>query len=249
MYDVAFYVGLHQPAHAARFERCMVSVSRLRARKSDFPAREWMMDSGAFTEVTKHGGFRFPPEEYAEHVARWSRCGNMVAAVSQDYMCEPFALAATGGTVEQHQAQTVERYAAIRALRATAYILPVLQGWHPADYAAHVRLYGDLLAHGAWVGVGSVCKRNSSPGTIEDVLTAILQVRPDLRLHGFGLKLTALRSATVRALLHSADSMAWSFSARKQGRSGNDWREAARFVRRVAVRPRAAQLPLFSGGR
>jgi hypothetical protein len=236
---VKFYVGLHQPSDAQHFDRCMVSVNRLRDRRSDFTVREWMMDSGAFTEVTKHGGYRHGVEEYAEQVNRWHRCGDMVAASAQDWMCEPFAVAATGKSVAEHQQLTVERYAALRPLCPDAYVLPVLQGWHPADYASHIRQYGRLLTHGAWVGVGSVCKRNSSAGAIEDVLLAIHWERPDLRLHGFGLKLTALTSATVRDLLHSADSMAWSYSARKQGRNGNDWREAARFARRVATQPAA----------
>jgi hypothetical protein len=31
--------------------------------------------------------------------------------------------------------------------------------------------------------------------------------------------------------------MAWSYAARKQGRNANDWREAARFVGRIAAQP------------
>lgn len=46
--------------------------------------------------------------------------------------------------------------------------------------------------------------------------------------------------AGVREFLYSADSMAWSFAARKQGRSANDWREAARFADVVNA---AASLP------
>jgi hypothetical protein len=233
------------PNHAEHFERCMVSVNRLRNRVSDFPAREWMMDSGAFTEVTQHGGYRHGPAEYAEQCNRWKRCGDMVAAVSQDWMCEPFAVAKTGKTVPEHQALTVERYAALRAMTG-AYVLPVLQGWEPADFAAHVREYGNLLGHGAWVGVGSVCKRNTQVGAIEAVLRAILRERPDLKLHGFGLKLTALQDSAVRSLLYSADSMAWSYAARIQGRNGNDWREAREFSRRVNERP--PQRNLFERG-
>jgi hypothetical protein len=47
--------------------------------------------------------------------------------------------------------------------------------------------------------------------------------RPDLLLHGFGLKLAALQSQspTVRALLYSLDSMAWSFGGRKWGRKND----------------------------
>jgi hypothetical protein len=84
-----------------------------------------------------------------------------------------------------------------------------------------------------WVGVGSVCKRNGTPEQIEAVLDAIHNVRPDLRLHGFGVKLTSLRSGLIRSRLYSADSMAWSFAARKQGRDGNDWREAAAFADKI----------------
>jgi hypothetical protein len=84
----------------------------------------------------------------------------------------------------------------------------VLQGYAPADYAAHVRAYGARLEPRAWVGVGSVCKRNGRPAAIEAVLLAIKQERPDLRLHGFGVKLTALGSQLVRTLLFSADSTA-----------------------------------------
>jgi hypothetical protein len=229
-----FFPGLHIPSHARHFERCMVSVNRLRERRSGFGARDWIMDSGAFTEVTTHGGFREPVQAYAEQINRWSVDGaQLLAAVAQDFMCEPFALAKTGATVELHQEWTVERYDELLALRPAAYVIPVLQGWDPPDYAAHVRMYGSRLRAGAWVGVGSVCKRNTRPGDIEGVLHAIHGIRRDLRLHAFGLKLTALGEATIRDRLWSADSMAWSWAARRQGRNANDWREAARFVRRV----------------
>ena len=83
------------------------------------------------------------------------------------------------------------------------------------------------------MGVGSVCKRNARPDAILAVLDAILAVRPDLRLHGFGLKSTALAVLEIRNALESADSMAWSFAARYEGRGRNDWREAARLVAEI----------------
>ena len=95
--------------------------------------------------------------------------------------------------------------------------MPVLQGYSPESYVAHVDRYGELLTSGQWVGVGSVCKRNGNPDQIEDILLAIKAQRPDLRLYGFGPKLEALKSPTVRQLLHSSDSMAWSFAGRKTG--------------------------------
>ena len=65
--------------------------------------------------------------------------------------------------------------------------------------------------------IGSVCKRNGNPDQIEDILLAIKAQRPDLQLHGFGIKFHALQSPTVRQLLYSSDSMAWSFAGRKHG--------------------------------
>lgn len=188
------------------------------------------MDSGAFSIIAKHGGYPHPPSEYAAYIRRWASCGNLLAAVTQDYMCEPEMLARTGLTIPDHQRLTVERYDALIAEDTGVYIMPVLQGYAPADYVTHVRQYGERLAPGAWVGVGSVCKRNSNPSAIVAVLHAIKQERPDLLLHGFGVKATALGNSFVARNLYSADSMAWSFAARRAGRNGNDWREAAAWI-------------------
>jgi hypothetical protein len=201
-----------------------------------------MLDSGAFMEIILHGGYRDTPDGYARAVNRWARVGHLVAAVSQDYMCEPFVLARTGLDRATHQRLTIERYDALRALVSPAvHLMPVVQGYLPEHYAAHVGAYGDRLQPGMWVGVGSICKRNGSPREIAAVLRAIRSVRPDLRLHGFGAKLTALQSAEVRDLLWSADSMAWSYHARRNGGNANDWREAAAFADRITAwtpRPR-----------
>lgn len=226
---IEFYVGLHRPSAAQHFDRCMVSVNRLRDRRSDFAVGRWVLDSGAFTEIATHGHYRTEVGDYAEQVNRWARCGELVAAVSQDLMCESWILEKTGMSVLEHQALTIERYDALLPLVERTYVMPVLQGYEPMEYVQHIRDYGDRLRHRSWVGVGSVCKRNSSPDAIANVLLAIKTERPDLRLHGFGVKRTALTDPRVRALLFSADSMAWSFAARKAGRDANCWREADRY--------------------
>lgn len=240
-----FFTGLHQPSDARHFDAAFISVNRLRNRKGPFEVGDWIMDSGAFTTLHTHGGYPHPVSEYAEQVRRWSGNGNLMAAVAQDYMCEPFMLAKTGMTIEQHQLLTVERYDALLAEKTGVYILPVLQGYAPDDYVAHIAMYGDRLAPGAWVGVGSVCKRNGDPRSVAAVLLAIKRARPDLRLHGFGLKTTALADPLVRAQLETADSMAWSFHARKNGRNANDWREAVRWTEAIASRPVQHILDLF----
>jgi len=231
--DVRFFVGLHQPSDAKRVPDSFISVNRLRDRKSDFTVGDWIMDSGAFSTILTHGGYPEGVEEYAKQINRWKQCGNLLAAVAQDYMCEPGMLKLTGLTVADHQRLTIERYDALLPLVTDCYIMPVLQGYDPSDYVDHIRQYGERLKPGMWVGVGSVCKRNGNPGAIAEVLMAIKGDRPDLQLHGFGLKKTALQFGLVRALLHTADSMAWSYHARKNGRSANDWREARDFASKI----------------
>lgn len=194
------------------------------------------MDSGAFTTISTHGGYPDGPEEYAGLVERWRGVGNMLRAISQDYMCEPWMLERTGMNIADHQRLTIERYDALRS-RSGAIIMPVLQGYDARDYAHHVTQYGERLMRGMWVGVGSVCKRQGRADAIVVVLQAILAERPDLRLHGFGVKTSSLQDGGVRDRLYSADSMAWSFAARKQGRDPNDWREAVAFIERIETMP------------
>lgn len=241
-----FFVGLDCPFHAQNFEFAFISINRIRNRKGPFKVKNWIMDSGAFTEIRDHGRYRHSIEEYAAHIRRWKDNGKLLAAVSQDYMCEQFILDKTGMTVAEHQRLTIERYDGLVACDTGVYIMPVLQGYAPEDYVRHIREYGGRLAPGAWVGVGSVCKRNVNVASIEEVLLAIHAERPDLRLHGFGIKITALASGIVDHLLYSADSMAWSFSARKKGRDNHDWREAKAFVDKIVTRQ--IQRPMFIAG-
>lgn len=231
-----FFLGLHQPSDARHFpeQPVCISVHRLARRRSGFPVWRWMLDSGAFTTIATHGGYPEAVGVYAAQINRWASVGQLAWAVAQDYMCEPIMLRKTGLTVSDHQRLTIERYDALVAVGCAVPILPVLQGYRPIEYVAHIAQYGDRLPPGARVGVGSVCKRNADPREILHVLRAIRSVRPDLRLHGFGLKVTALSHPVIRSWFASADSMAWSYAARKQGRNANDWREAARLAARVA---------------
>jgi hypothetical protein len=192
----------------------MISVNQLRKRRSSFVVGDWILDSGAFTEISRFGHYRYPVEEYAQQIERWKRCGNLLRAVAQDWMCEGFILKRTGLTVSDHQRLTIERYDELCALVTDVEIMPVLQGYRVHEYMRHIDQYGTRLSPGMWVGVGSLCKRNGNPEMIEEILASIKNKRPDLRLHGFGIKQTAIESKAVREHLYSADSMAYSYSRR-----------------------------------
>lgn len=60
------------------------------------------------------------------------------------------------------------------------------------------------------VGVGTVCRRQ---GTIRTGALLAWLHSMGLRLHGFGFKVTGLRSSAAH--LASADSLAWSFNCRR----------------------------------
>lgn len=253
-----FFVGLHQPADAHRFARACVSINRLRTRKKPLGCGEVIIDSGAFTELNLYGRYRHTVEAYAADLYRLHTEGvaQIIGAVAQDYMCEAFMLEKTGLTIADHQRLTIERYDALVEALDRLFggvcpfpVIPVLQGYSPADYVRHLHAYGDRLRPGMWVGVGSVCKRNGAPDRIVEVAHPIKALRPDLRLHGFGVKSTALEHPGVRELFDTTDSMAWSAAARKQGRNANDWREAAAFSDKVTMigsqERRAWQLPLL----
>jgi hypothetical protein len=242
-----FYIGLHQPSDAQRFERCCIHLQRLVSRRKPLGCAELLLDSRAFNELRQYGRYRSSAAQFADQVHRiaYAALVDRLVPVTQDYMCEAVILRKTGRTVAAHQRLTIERYDAIRAaLDASLPLMPVLQGALPEHYIDHLRQYAERLTFGMWVGVGSVCKRNGHPREIAAVLRAIRAERPDLRLHGFGCKLTALGSAEVRAALHSADSLAWSYAARKQGRNPNDWREAQRFLDQITAQEQPAPRPL-----
>lgn len=263
-----FFTGIHHPSDAHRVPAAFVSVHAIAKRRSAFPARRVILDSGAFRTIELHGGYPEPVEAYAEQIRKvrgWLG-RRLLAAVAQDYMCERYMCATVLGLPVEtlpkngrarecalrlmcpdhlwraqilvHQRLTIERYDALVACDvAGTRIMPVLQGYAPENYADHVRQYGDRLTPRMLVGVGSVCKRNSNPDAVLAVLLAIKRVRPDLRLHGFGIKLTALGWQSICNLLFSTDSMAWSVAARWAGRNPNDPAEAVRYRQRVLRQP------------
>ncbi|HEY3957968.1 MAG TPA: hypothetical protein VGM53_31780 [Streptosporangiaceae bacterium] len=213
-----FYLGAHQPHWLWRAGFPLFVSHRQLARR---PRRlrpatcRWALDSGGFTELSLHGRWVTPPADYAAAVTRYaSQIGGLDFAAPQDWMCEPFMLDRTGLSVGEHVHRTVANYLALRQLAPALPIIPVVQGWRLGDYLACVELYataGVDLAALPRVGLGSVCRRQS---TTEIALIVTELARAGLRLHGFGVKTEGLR--LYGHLLASADSMAWSYAARRR---------------------------------
>ena len=231
-----FFTGIHNLTHASKVDYSFISINRLLNRKKDFLARTWIMDSGAFSQVLTMGDHFLTAAEYALHIYRWSKCGILVRAVAQDYICIDSVLKKLGRTVEDHQEMTIQSY--LDLIKETEIpIMPVLQGCEPEEYAKHVNDYGSLLKDHAWVGVGSIARKNSNPELVLNILNAIHEVRPDLRLHGFGIKKTCLQDSAIRDQLFSADSMAWNYACRYENRNPEDYKEALKFKNRIETMP------------
>jgi hypothetical protein len=234
-----FYLGTHRPGWLATAQVPLFisasTINKWRGRGDDFPTRKagtfgcgvWALDSGAYTALkeskTDRHPWHLPEDEYggmAYRLADEIGVAPMFAA-PQDWPCEAKVLARTGKTVAWHQEATTDSYLYLAEQFDGLNWAPVLQGWKPADYVAHIRQYEaagvDLTAFRP-VGLGSVCRRGQTRQIVNVVqaVQAYAQAtygRP-LRLHGFGLKTVALRE--VGHLLDSADSLAWSITARMQ---------------------------------
>lgn len=211
-----FYLGTHRPQWLSKTD-VPLFVSRRTLCKVRTPPRAhgpWALDSGGFSELSLYGRWTVSARWYAEEVARWhAEIGNLQWAAIMDWMCEPIILEKTGLSLREHQRRTVASYLELRDLNPDLPWVPVLQGWGPRDYLLHREMYdraGINLARLPLVGLGSVCRRQNT-ATVEGL---IRRLHADgIRLHGFGFKLNGLRR--VARYLASADSMAWSFDARR----------------------------------
>lgn len=229
-----FYLGSHHATARwwALGVPLFVSVRVLGRRKTlPTPLAPWALDSGGFTELSRPPHrWQTSEDEYVATVERLSTMPHFQWAAPQDWMCEPWIVAKTGLTVREHQARTVASFVSLRE-RLGPRVIPVIQGYGPAEYDRCVGLYqaaGVDLAAESVVGLGSVCRRSST--TEIGRLVRYLQDHR-LRLHGFGMKDTAYRQ--TRHLLASADSMAWSAAARREGRDQNSPQEAMRWRSRL----------------
>jgi hypothetical protein len=211
-----FYLGTHIPSWLKCIDvPLFVSHQRLRHLKTLPRALgTWALDSGGFTEIAQHGTWTITPQAYITAVRRYQdEIGRMEWAAPQDWMCEPDMLHKTGKTIYAHQVLTIANYLTLMDSAPDLPFVPVLQGWSEPDYLRHVEMYAragvDLTTYDT-VGIGTVCRRQGTHEAIQIInsLTGL-----GIKLHGFGFKLTGLKQAAH--LLHSADSMAWSYAGRR----------------------------------
>ena len=228
MSDPTFYLGSHMTNWLATVMVPLFVSHRRLARCRSLPRRpegwSWALDSGGFSELSLYGGWRTSAEEYVAAVKRYdTEIGHLAFAASQDWMVEDAILAKTGLTVEDHQLRTVANFVELEQLwvksdtgrRSESPFIPTLQGNTLDEYGRCWDMYEDAginLGSYVLVGVGSVCRRQHTE-EIREVLESLLDRDPGLPIHGFGVKGRGLKKYGPQ--LCSADSLAWSFNARR----------------------------------
>ena len=242
--EVTFYTGAHHPSWLwsgqVRFPLC-VSYGTLRKVRQPRRGRvPWILDSRGFSELSQHGRWTIPAEDYVRDVARYDAViGGLQWAAPQDWMCEDAIIhggtggrvhcVGTGLSVAEHQRRTVANFRELTSLwphysdRPCPFI-PVLQGDTPASYLRCYQMYLDagveLGDEYRLAGVGSVCRLQST----RQISALARTLGPlNLGLHWFGLKLTGLKrpeilrditSPYVYDGTRSLDSATWSLDAR-----------------------------------
>jgi hypothetical protein len=230
MTPTSFYLGTHQTGWLKHAKvPLFVCDRRLRQRKTlPRAAAPWALDSGGFTELQMFGRWTVAPADYVARVRRYrDQIGRLQWAAPQDWMCEPIII--NGGqvgpltfvgthlSVAEHQARTVANLVQLRELAPDLPFIPVLQGYTLAEYEHCANLYqacGIDLASEPVVGLGSVCRRQATSEI--RAIVAAMRERGITRLHGFGVKAQGLD--LYGGLLSSADSLAWSYDARRAAR-------------------------------
>ncbi len=178
-----------------------------------FGGADVALDSAGFVAMFRYWGYRWTLGDYVDLAARvrptwWA---------APDYCCEP--------EVARDRAEVIERVKRtafkldwcrqVEADRGVAPPMPVLQGWFPDDYLACADLIPELPE---LVGIGSVCRRPlSGPAGVVRVVTRLDERLPrHVKFHLFGVKGTAIAALAGHPRIHSVDSAAWDFAARRE---------------------------------
>jgi len=211
-----FYLGTHVLNHIEKTDSPLfISFRQLRKRKKKrFEQKvKICVDSGGFSELSMFGKWVTNPDEYIDELIRLQALGlDIEWASAQDWRVEPIMIEKTGLTIREHQKRSVENFIYLRSICDSIHIIPVLQGQTLEQYFEHFEMYEKeniQLRKEKVVGVGSVCRRQSS-NEIEHIMKCLF--KKGLKLHGFGVKINGLRR--YQKYLISSDSLAWSYGAR-----------------------------------
>lgn len=202
-----FWYGSAERWSARMVPRVMISYNAVRRLRTPWElTAPVMMDSGAFTVISRHGRYPWEPADYAAAADAWG------AGVrwTMDFPCEPSVRAA--GRYTPHEAQVLTDDNSRRLFDLGAHPSSVVQGWEISDYLSNLDILKDDGLLTGRLGIGSICRRGRTDEIVRIIRAIKANVPGWVKLHGFGVK-TAVLGTEARFLLHSVDSSSWRFPA------------------------------------
>lgn len=188
---------------------------RMRDLQAADGLRDLALDSAGFVAMARYRGFPWSIRDYLELAAaypfRWF--------ASMDYCVESELVRDRDGVLDRiSRTIRVNRdcHRGARDLDIVHRFMPVIQGRAPTDYEGCFERLGFAPPMGI-VGVGSMCRRSvGGPDGVMAVFEHLDRVLPPgIRLHGFGIKGTALRQLdSLASRVVSVDSQAYGIAAR-----------------------------------
>lgn len=201
-------------ARRLNYPHILINFMTKTNRPPKYQYESLFIDSGGFFSSMRVGRYTKTDREYLEYIGKvkpqfWTL---------RDFPCEPELLKKHSRSVDDHIRMTVENHVALLDLlpgyNIDAKPVPVLQGWRKEDYLHCIDEFKEAGLMSDYMAIGSVCRRTA----VENIREVIVAVRDNVparvRLHGFGVKLTALRDLAIWNALYSVDSGAWDFEAR-----------------------------------
>lgn len=179
-----------------------------------YPYKSLFIDSGGFYSSMLSGGYTKTDDVYLQYIEKvMPECFAL-----RDFPCEPQLLKRHGLTVKQNIRRTVDNHIALLDLLPNYCVnsepIPVIQGWKKEDYLDCIDAFKEQGLISNYMAIGSVCRRTAVNNIREIIISVRDNIPAWIRLHGFGVKLTALKDLAVWNALYSVDSGAWDYEAR-----------------------------------
>ena len=231
-----FYYGSSWHWPLPYLPRVMLSYNMLRKIQKIWSINiPLMMDSGAFAVIQKYGKYLYSPEEYASGIEKW----HPDIAWTMDYPCEPSIQ--RRGNYDSKRAQEMTIANQLKLLDLNADTQMVVQGWTVQDYLENLDRIKEQGLLTERLGIGSVCRRGQNR-EIARIIRAIHNSVPSwVKLHGFGIKVSALKDTDAKFNLYSADSQSWDYERRygdwlKGQYNGKTWKDKVPILEAYVMR-------------
>ena len=201
-------------ARILNYPYCLINFMSQTNNPPKHDLKSVWVDCGGFHSSLKEGHYTKTDQEYLEYIEKHQP----EFFALRDYPCEPELMKKHNVNPRIQIQRTLENHLKLLDLLENYNIkstpVPVLQGWILEDYLYSIDLYNEHNLIMPYMAIGSVCRRNKTKQIIKIITKVKEKLGDDIRLHGFGVKISALKNKACFDALWSVDSGAWDYEAR-----------------------------------